>query len=333
MIGTITGNITHGLSEYNNTTNSTKSDAISTTKTNYIPLLIIAAIVVIENSIVCLAFAVNGKLRERQSNMLKCSQAASDFLVGIALVPWYVVQAFTVKNLHVGSMIFYILFVSLGNLFSLAMDRYLALVKPLKHRHLMNADKTKKILLVVWLAPLFLTMIPISWYSASFQTQIPAMKIYLSIFWVFIFIMCTVMIAMYIKAYRTAARSIHLGKMRADVHNSADNQIKTAKKELRVAHLFGLLLTFFILGYTPLLYVNFADIIGYVDPITPIMYQVSLHSYVINSAINPIICVSLKRDYQQTIKQWIHLSGVRNEDETIEMRACNNRAFERERQT
>ena len=35
-----------------------------------------------------------------------------------------------------------------------------------------------------------------------------------------------------------------------------------AQKELRVVHLFGLLLFFFLMAYLPILYINFCIIIG-----------------------------------------------------------------------
>ena len=313
MFHNITESIKDGFNS-NKSSNFTKNPIESGKMTTLVPLIIIGLIVVIENAMVCLAFATNPKLRKRQSNILVFSQAVVDFLVGCVFIPWVETEHYTKQNLFSGYMIFYILIVSLGNLLCLAADRYLALIKPLKHHLLMNVSRTKRILIVLWLTPLLLTMIPISWQNASKETANLAMTIYLGITWMVMLLMCAVMIYMYIRVYLTAAKSIRLRQKRMSHHYQAENRIQTTKKELRVAHLFGLLLLFFILAYTPLLYGNMVYILSLNGVIQDskqyapaFLGDIVIYSLAINSVVNPILCLLLKKDYQLIVKRWICL--------------------------
>ena len=325
MFANITGNITNGFTRHISTTMSTNTTAI-VPKTSIIALSVLGAIVIIENLCVCVAFATNSYLRKRQSNILVCSQAAIDLLVGLVFIPWLIAELFTNKNLYTGYIVFYVLFVSLGNLSCLALDRYLALIKPLKHHLLMDVSRTKKILLIAWLTPLFLTMIPLSWHSSSIATQHIAMKIYLSIFWVVMLIMCITMIVMYVRVYRTAAKTISLRQKRLKSSQShKESKIKSTRKELRVAHLFGLLLFFFILAYLPLLVANLCLTLLELKATRALRFiqQSVIYSLVINSLVNPILCLLLKRDYQMTIRRWICCEWVsdRRRDDSLSQRS------------
>ena len=308
MSGNITANTTLTLPVLITGNNTGKATSKVTTQTiNYASVLILGAIVIIENALVCLAFTAYSKLRKKQSNILICSQAAIDLLVGLAFIPWKIATLYTKQHLHIGYIVFYILFVSLGNLSSLALDRYLALIKPLKHHTMMDVSRTKKIVLMTWLVPLFLTMIPMTWYTAPPHTRRIAMKIYIGIFWGIMMLIWVIMIAIYIIIYRTASRTIRLRqkRMKAAEHPK-ESRVKTTKKELRVAHLFGLLLFFFILAYLPILYINLVGLLGYGESlIKPFFHHISLYFLITNSVVNPILCLLLKKDYQLIVKRWI----------------------------
>ena len=316
MFHNITESIKDGFNS-NNSSNYTKGQIESRNIRALVPLIIIGVIVVIENAMVCLAFATTPKLRKRQSNILVFSQAVIDLLVGCVFIPWIETEYYTKQELHSEYMIFYILIVSLGNLLCLAGDRYLALIKPLKHHLLMNVSRTKRILIALWLTPLFVTMIPSSWQKASKETKKLASTIFRGTTCTVILLMCALMISMYIRVYFTAARSIRLRQKRMSQHSQAENRIQTTKKELRVAHLFGLLLLFFILAYTPLLYGNVISLLkdnGVIQD--SIKYapnflgDIIINSLAINSVVNPILCLLLKKDYQLIVKRWLCLECV-----------------------
>eukprot|EP00794_Sanderia_malayensis_P006795 gene6795-7561_t len=114
------------------------------------------------------------------------------------------------------------------------------------------------------------------------------------------------MIAMYILIYRTAAKTIRKRIRRmSKLTKNSKNKITTTRTELRVAHMFGLLLFFFILAYLPILWLNLMDLINQGHLISPVMEKISLYSLIVNSIVNPILCLLLKKDYQLIIKRWI----------------------------
>eukprot|EP00112_Aurelia_sp_Birch-Aquarium-sp1_P016742 Seg382.2 transcript_id=Seg382.2/GoldUCD/mRNA.D3Y31 product="Adenosine receptor A2a" protein_id=Seg382.2/GoldUCD/D3Y31 len=290
----------------NNLTTRNTSSRMAVSQATYISMVILGVLVVLENSLVCLAFAFNRKLRKRQANILVCSQAGADLINGLIFIPVNVAENALGKQMHSGYVIMYVLFVSLFNLFCLALDRYLALIKPLMHHLLMDVSRTKKILIIIWLVPLAVTLIPLSWASASGPTAITAHRIYIAIFWSLMLLLCVVMVLMYIRIYRTAAKTIRLRQQRMTMNcKDKENRVTTTRKELRVAHLFGLLLFFFILAYLPILYMNFMDLVRLYRLIPPILEDLSLYSLIANSIVNPILCLLLKKDYQLIIKRWI----------------------------
>ncbi len=298
---------------YINNTGRIVNNSIETNndKGNVIVCLSLGIVVVIENSLVCLAFALNRKLRKRQANILVCSQACADLFNGLVFVPIEVYERYRRQRLLTPYLIAYLLFVSLFNLFSLALDRYLALIKPLFHHLIMDVNKTKKLLIVNWLVPLLITAIPLCWSSSSLKTKAISGRVYVCIFWLFMFLLCVIMIVMYVLIYRTAAKTIRQRQKRmAKLNKDPENKIKTTRTELRVAHLFGLLLFFFILAYLPILYLNLMDILDQVHLIFPVIEQLSLYSLIVNSVVNPILCLLLKKDYQLIIKRWICLEWI-----------------------
>ena len=68
-------------------------------------------------------------------------------------------------------------------------------------------------------------------------------------------------------------------------------------------HLFGWLLFFFIAAYLPILYINFCWIIGTPEFAPSVVEVISLYLLIINSIINPVICIMMKKDYLITIKK------------------------------
>ena len=309
----------------NNSTTRNSTSRMAVSQATYISMVFLGVLVVLENSLVCLAFAFNRKLRKRQANILVCSQAGADLINGLIFIPVTVAENALGIQMHRGYVIMYVLFVSLFNLFCLALDRYLALIKPLMHHLLMDVSRTKKILIIIWLVPLAVTLIPLFWESASRATAITASRIYIAIFWSLMLILCVVMVLMYIQIYRTAAKTIRLRQQRMTMNcKDKENRVTTTRKELRVAHLFGLLLFFFILAYLPILYMNFMDLVHLEDLIPPILEDLSLYSLIANSIVNPILCLLLKKDYQLIIKRWICCEWITEKRRDESLRSHNS---------
>ena len=74
------------------------------------------------------------------------------------------------------------------------------------------------------------------------------------------------------------------------------------RKELRVVHLFGLLLFLFVATYLPIIYMNFCDIIKKVELIPRSLEEISFFIILLGSVLNPIMSMYLKRDFHNSLK-------------------------------
>ena len=76
-----------------------------------------------------------------------------------------------------------------------------------------------------------------------------------------------------------------------------------SKKELRVVHLFGLLLFFLVAAYSPILYMNiFIVMLQKPSYVSEKVICISLYSLILNSVVTPVLCILLKKDYLDAIK-------------------------------
>ena len=270
----------------------------------------LAVIIVFENGLVIIAFTLRRKLRKKQANLLVCSQAFADLINGILLIPVYAIEKYNrIAALYV---IAYVLYVSVLNLLALALDRYLALMRPIMHHVTMSLTRTKKIIVLIWIIPLAITLIPLSWKSHPEHVQNLSDRIYKGISWVILMLLCAVMIVVYLLVYCTAKRSLKNRErsLQRGRSGSVKEIRKIKKKQLRATNLFGLLLLFFILAYIPILYMNLMDVMLMVDLIPPLLEDFSLYSLIINSVVNPILCIYLKHDYQKVIKKMMGCAPV-----------------------
>ena len=253
------------------------------------------------NGLIVLAFLMRQNLRRRPANIMICSQACTDLFSAFVYIPVYLVQneATSILRLFLNC---YMLYLSLFNLSMISMDRYLAMNKPFIHRRIINVKRTIKMIIGVWVCPLGLTMVPLFWWFEAEAVRDKATRIYVFVIWFLLLLMVTPMSVMYILATRGAKCNIK--SRRASLRGRLkEHATLLAHKEVRAVHLFGLLLFFFVAAYLPILYINFCWFIGAPEYAPPIVEVISLYLLIMNSIINPIICIMLKKDYLLTIKR------------------------------
>ena len=271
------------------------SDAAHTR--DMVVLTILGVMIAAINGLILISFLMRPHLRKRPANIMICSQACTDLFTGLVYVPVYLTKSEGMVNF----LNIYMLYLSLFNLAIISVDRYLAMNRPFIHRRLINVNRTLKMIVGVWVCPLVLALIPLSFLHMSVYFR--AMKIYISIVWLLMLVLVVSMSVLYIYASKGAKRTIQ--SRRTSFQNS---RVKVraqllARKELRVVNLFGLLLFFFVGAYLPILYINFCWLIGIQFP--PVMLPISLYLLIVNSVLNPILCIMLKKDFLYAIKKII----------------------------
>lgn len=271
-------------------------------------LIVIGSFITWVNLLIILAFALSKRLRRRSANIMIFSQACSDLFTGVIFVPAHLIETHQHTNNTRSFLVCYMLFLSLFNLLALSTDRYLALSKPFLHHRILDVNRTVKLIIFIWIAPLILTLVPLAWWfnEKAFQVQ----RIYLSIVWLFMLVLVIAMTVLYSFVTYKARRTIKRKRHSTMGHGAETKMATLARKELRVIHLFGLLLFFFTATYLPILYMNLCDLIGYPELIPKAVEIAGFYFLFLNSIVNPVLCIYLKRDYFQVINSIIRCKFV-----------------------
>ncbi|XP_066910775.1 D(1A) dopamine receptor-like [Clytia hemisphaerica] len=275
-------------------------------------IILLMLMTITTNGMIVAAFATSTRLQKKPSNLLITSQAASDLFTSVIFIPVHLVESYH-KPLHVeGFLICYMIFLSLFNLCALCMDRYLALFKPFLHHRLTCIRHTVKQLLMVWTLPCLITLLPLFWKHSSSKAVIH--QVFVTIIWVLMCLLVIFMTCVYSMVTKKARRLIRDKRMSILRNNKPDKlldiEASLTRKELRVVHLFGLLLMLFVTTYLPLMYMNFCDAVGQPGWIPLVMEEISFFTLMLGSVINPIISMYLKKDFNNNLRCFVRESLI-----------------------
>ena len=295
----------------------------STTKLFFVFFLSFS--ILISNGLIVTAFVTSRRLKKKPSNFLITSQACSDILTCLVFIPVHLIERLNNHALRIeGYFVCYMIFLSLFNLLALCVDRYLALYRPFLHHRLTCIHRVLKQIALIWTTSCLIAVLPLFWKYTSARGVID--HVFLVIIWAVMCLMVIFMTIVYLLVTKKAKQLIRNTKLsltssssspssssysntntrkkRAGTEDSLTrfNTEVLTRKELRVVHLFGLLLFLFVTTYLPLIYMNFCDVIERPSLIPRQMEEVSLFTLLLGSLINPIISMSLKKDFHQHLK-------------------------------
>ncbi|XP_013147965.1 PREDICTED: octopamine receptor beta-2R-like [Papilio polytes] len=305
-------------------------------------LLLIVIAAVLGNLLVIVSVMRQRKLRVI-TNYFVVSLAFADILVAMVVMPFnFSVQFYNewifgpvICDLWNSSDV-YFTSTSILHLCCISVDRYYAIVKPLKYPIKMTKKMAFVMLAATWLSPITISYAPIfmGWYTTKehiltrelnqceFIVNKPYAVISSSIsFW----IPCTIMIFTYLAIFKEANRqekalharagnamlmhrhSREVGDKNGALHINAntptkDRNILKMKREHKAARTLGIIMGAFILCWLPffLFYVStsLCDTCEYPEVVTVIMFWTGYF----NSALNPIIYAYFNRDFRNAFK-------------------------------
>ncbi|PZC79957.1 hypothetical protein B5X24_HaOG215547 [Helicoverpa armigera] len=305
-------------------------------------LLLIVIMAVLGNMLVIVSVMRHRKLRVI-TNYFVVSLAFADILVAMVVMPFnFSVQFYnswlfgpTICDLWNSSDV-YFTSTSILHLCCISVDRYYAIVKPLKYPIKMTKKMAFIMLAATWLSPITISYVPIfmGWYTTSDHLKVqkadecefivnkPYAVISSSIsFW----IPCTIMLFTYYAIFREANRqeknlharagnamlmhrhSREVGDKNGALHINAttptkDRNILKMKREHKAARTLGIIMGAFILCWLPffLFYVStsLCDSCRCPEVVTVIMFWTGYF----NSALNPIIYAYFNRDFRNAFK-------------------------------
>ena len=274
---------------------------------DWIMLILIGIFIIIINLVIVVAYVKNSTLSRKPANTLLCSQACCDLLLGTVYLPSRIVTEYGTSPDFKEFISCYTLFLSLLSLIALATDRYLVILKPFLHQYYVSKSLTRKVVLLTWVMPLPVTLLPLSWWFSKDKMtfQLP----FLYVLYPLIFFSELAMVCVYVMIFKFVSNYIKNKTRKISQQDACMNsnmaqrlQIANMKREMKIATLFLSLLSFFIMAYTPILYVNLVYLIKRADLAPTWVMTLGLYLFALNSAANPVLTIFLKIDYQIAIK-------------------------------
>lgn len=132
--------------------------------------IIIAIFAIFFNIAIIYLYIKNAYIRKSATNMYIISLATADFLVGLVGIPAAILTSIGLPGnfslcLISTSILLQICTTSIFNLVAVTIDRYMAILRPLRYQTLMSKKKVKVIIALCWIAGIFIGFIPLMGFN------------------------------------------------------------------------------------------------------------------------------------------------------------------------
>ena len=239
-----------------------------------------------------------------KTNAFVVSLAVADFCVGLSVIPFPFFCGSSCKWLGHGASWLKIVrwlfgYASVMNLCSLVLDRYIAVVKPLKYLTLMTSRRVKQMIFFSWAIPVGIDILPLS-------SRISSKPVFMTIFkWLVIilfeFSSCVMliffvgsMIHVVLKQRRARAARMLANELRLN------HRVPFKTHEKATVKIMAIVVGLFLLCYG--IYIR-CTIVGVVYSANCEDAEYKLPILVLNSAVNPLVYALLKRDINNEFKK------------------------------
>lgn len=291
------------------------------------------------NSIVLLAIYKERKLRTI-TNCFVGSLAASDVLVGLIVPPITILTEVGLPRNFTGcvvlnSLVVLLTNVSVLNLLSVALERFLAIRNPfLYHRWLTN-ERAMVLVAVSWVGAMFIGLLPLLGWNAGGKDFVRCTFngiISLEYMVYFVFFVCTIpplivmcLIYFYIFTVVRKTKQAILKLMISQGKNKINNSLKTnSRGDLGIL----LVIALFVLCWMPFHIVNCFRLFGHYRIPNEVYKLCSALSH-LNSAVNPFLFAFGYTQFKLTIKQILFGRCISPDQEDGESAATGAKAKHR----
>ena len=247
----------------------------------------------------------NKRQLRTKTNALVVSLAVADFSVGLSVIPlkyfcdnsckWRTQAGVSWMDL----LRYFFAYASVTNLCSLVLDRYIAVVKPLKYLTFLTRRRAVQIIFFSWAIPAGLDILPLS-------SLISSKPIFLDIFgWLvmilFEFSPCVMLIfcvgsMVHVVLFKAWSGSTHFGK----TVTRFNHRVPFKTHEKATVKIMGIVVGLFVLCYGIFLR---CTIVSVVHSANCEDKEFKIPILVLNSAVNPLVYALLKRDINKEFKQ------------------------------
>ena len=235
------------------------------------------------------------------------SLAVADLSVGATVFP--LLFALNINNLDgppIHERVFFLVsrtfaYFSVTNLFVMILDRYVAIVHPLKYLSVIRTRRTIVALAIAWISPIFVFSLP---FAIEIEVQGQFLLLFrvllFQILPIIIFIFVTVRIFLIMRRISKRRSQIfaQLAFNHAPKHPTAE--LRSGRENKAAAKMTVAIIFFFVVCYVVENYKCFCIVFKMIKT-DPALDQLCNLLFVINSAANPIAYAFLKRDIKMTL--------------------------------
>ena len=247
------------------------------------------------------------------ANWFIVSLSSADLLVGLVVIPTYVIHTFWVQlNFHALSTFYnLILYVSVGNLCVMTGDRYLAITRPLKYGSLMTRLKILVMIFTAWIIPTGISLLSFLWRtSGTNRERATVQRVYVGLTVVcFEIIPCFMMLLVYSHLYfitRAHTRRIAAQESVKERYSGSGftNTRRQRNRERSSLKVFASVALLFVFCWLLSAYRGFCDVFSLCS-VTIEVVQVSRILIFSNSAVNVVVYSLLKKDIRAELKRFL----------------------------
>jgi len=247
------------------------------------------------------------------TNMFIGSLAMADFLLGLITLPMYALfyidsEFARYKQLCLLKYSTVLLSMS-GSLYSLvaiAVDRYIAILRPLKYPVIMTRHKAKIIISAIWVYHVILGVIPSMGWNNYDKYNGEVCDFFRILPLIYTIVSCpgTIIVSLivcmyfYMKIFTVAAHQLKKKNLR---HQSSSQQ--QFRKDARSARAMGMILFFFFIFWTPFMVTGPLKYLDIPANLSEMIKNFGMTIAMSNSAINPIMYCWLRNDFRDAFKR------------------------------
>ena len=276
----------------------------------------LSVVVVTGNGLVIYLIATRRNLRTT-TNWFVLSLAVADFGFGaansVALLTACYIHHFCGAFIQTQSAVFYLVYASITNLCALTLDRYLAIIKPLRYITFMTTKRIVSLVTLAWILPFLVFPAP---YLAlklgtTAQTRVVFMKCFLAFLSFFQICVCFALIFATTRIFLVARRHARQNAvlvMQLNFNHRMQHRRVFKPQEAASTKVVGSVVAVFIVCYIINIYDN-TCIMALCERPKTIQDVVTLLRLV-NSAANPAAYAFFKKDIKKELKRlFCHLRG------------------------
>ncbi|KAJ8045176.1 Adenosine receptor A2b [Holothuria leucospilota] len=280
----------------------------------------ISASSVTGNFLVMTAFK-NDKSLRRPANMLLVSLAVTDFFTGLIAIPAYTVTRTIVSDFTCYGKTRYLLFFpgmvcgvsSVTHLSIIAVDRYIAVSRPLRYPRIV----TKQRCIAVLIVGAVFSIAACSWPSFSMgqsddwfcgeQKKTEVVSAFVLGLCFIIVLYFGVMIFCHIHMIRTAIKHVRLRRTLSKSSKTERTEQEDAKSRLRATVTVGIIMGAFAICWTPIIFKFLFQSFAHYSSKTFLIVQVACEiPFYANSMVNPIIYGYRNEHFRHGYKRALH---------------------------